>query len=254
MSSHDGQQHDYAMASSPSDTAAQKHLHDALFAMEAEGNAFAARCIKENAVRQQYRRSIQDAVAEIEADVDSGSITAEQGAQRAVWIRNNLMDLSRSGSSEVGRAFAESLKREGKTFAELLEYRASQLFDKTPAALTAEERTAVMRAIIAGAARDNVEVTNALRFLGGASRGLVALSVGLAVYDIYQAPDRGKEAVHQGILAGAGLGGGYVVGALGVSLVCGPGAPICAGVFVLVGGAAFTLGADYWWHRLQGAE
>jgi hypothetical protein len=242
------------MASSPSDTAAQKHLHDALFAMEAEGNAFAARCIKENAVRQQYRRSIQDAVAEIEADVDSGSITAEQGAQRAVWIRNNLMDLSRSGSSEVGRAFAESLKREGKTFAELLEYRASQLFDKTPAALTAEERTAVMRAIIAGAARDNVEVTNALRFLGGASRGLVALSVGLAVYDIYQAPDRGKEAVHQGILAGAGLGGGYVVGALGVSLVCGPGAPICAGVFVLVGGAAFTLGADYWWHRLQGAE
>jgi hypothetical protein len=254
VASYHGEQHGYTTASATSDTPAQKRLHDALFALEAVGDSFAARCINDNAVRQQYRRSIQDAVAEIEADVNSGSVDVEAAAEHAVLLRNNLMDLSRSRSSEVGRAFAKSLKSEGKTFAELLEYRASKMFGKIPAALTAEERTAVMRAIISGAARDNVEVTNALRFLGGASRGLVALSVGLAIYDIYQAPDHEKETVHQGILAGAGLGGGYVVGALGVSLVCGPGAPICAGVFVLVGGAAFTLGADYWWHRLQGAE
>ena len=42
-----------------------------------------------------------------------------------------------------------------------------------------------------------------------------------------------------------------VAGAVGVSLVCGPGAPVCAGVFILVGGIAFAAGADYFWRRLD---
>ena len=83
-----------------------------------------------------------------------------------------------------------------------------------------------------------------------AARGVVALSIGLAIYDIYRAPDHGREALHRGALAGAGLDGSLLIGAVGTSLVCEPGAPVCAAVFALVGGVAFTLGANYWWQRL----
>jgi hypothetical protein len=229
---------------------ARRRLGDALLALEAAGVPFAARAINDEAVRQQYRRSIQDAVQEIIAEVDSGQVSAEIAAARAVDMRNTLMDLARQRSSDLGRAIAEQLKPSGKTLEELIAYRARQLFNKAPEALTGEQRTAVMREIIAGAARDRPAVTGALRFLGPASRGLVALSIGLAIYDIYEAPDHLKEAGHQGVVAGAGLGGSLVVGALGTSLVCGPGAPVCAGIFVLVGGVAFSVGADFWWRRL----
>jgi hypothetical protein len=249
----DGYQPSHAPATAH-DNPAHERLRQALFDMEAAGNNFAMRFIREDAVRQQYRRSIQAAVHEITADVDSHRITAEAGAERAVRTRNALMDLQRSRSSEVGRAAAEALKKEGKTFEELVIHRANKLFGKAPEALSAAERTAVMRAVIEGAARDNAGVTMTLRVLGSAGRGLVALSVGLAVYEIYRAPDWKEETLHQGVLAGAGIGGGYLAGAIGGSLVCGPAAPVCAGVFVLVGGVVFTLGADYGWNRLNGAQ
>ena len=77
----------------------------------------------------------------------------------------------------------------------------------------------------------------------------MALSLGLAVYDIYRAPDRPKEALHQGVVLGAGLGGSYIVGAVATSFICGPGAPVCAGIFITVGAIGFSAGADYFWRR-----
>ncbi len=82
----------------------------------------------------------------------------------------------------------------------------------------------------------------------------MALSLGLAVYDIYRAPDRPKEALHQGVVLGAGLGGSYIVGAVATSFVCGPGAPVCAGIFIAVGAIGFSAGADYFWRRMSTAD
>jgi len=161
------------------------------------------------------------------------------------------MRLTRDRSSDFGRAVAERLKPQSPTFEELIARYAERLFQQAPEALTEAQRGAVMREIIAAAARDNARVSGMLRFLGPASRGVMALSLGLAIHDVYQAPNRPKEALHQGVVLGAGVGGSYVAGAVGVSLVCGPGAPVCAGVFILVGGIAFAAGADYFWRRLD---
>jgi hypothetical protein len=229
----------------------RRRLGEALLALDSVVVPFAARIINDQAVREQYRASIRDAVREIIDDVNAGRISAEAGAARAKDLRDVLMDLARQQSSDIGRAMAQNLKSQAPTFEELIAYRARQLFGKVPSALSAEERTAVMRAIIEGAARDRAAVTNALRFMGPAARGAVALTVGLAIYEVYRSPDHAKEAVHQGVLAGAGVAGSFLVGAIGTSLVCGPGAPVCAGIFVLVGGIGFTLGADYWWRRLS---
>lgn len=170
---------------------------------------------------------------------------------RAQQLRNEIMELSRTRGSELGRAWAERLKLQGKTLEELTERYAQRLFRKPPAGLTEAERSGVMREIIAAAARDNPQVSATLPFLGPASRGLLALSVGMAIVEIYNAPDRPQEALHLGVLAGAGTLGSYAAGALGASLVCGPGAPVYVGIFVVAGGVGFTLGGDFFWRRLH---
>jgi hypothetical protein len=229
----------------------RQRLEDVLTDLDGAAVSFAARFIQDDRVRQQYRQSIRQAGAEIKADVAAGRITPEQGAMRASQLRNEIMALARTQSSDLGRAMAESLKFEGKTFEELVARYATRLFQRDVAALTVAERDVVMREIIAAAARDNAQVSGMLRFLGPASRGVMALSLGLAVYDVYRAPDRPKEALHQGVVLGAGLGGSYIMGAVATSLVCGPGAPVCAGIFIAVGAIGFSAGADYFWHRLE---
>ena len=231
-----------------------RELEDALTALDGTVLPLSLRGVQEASVRRQYAAAIKAAVAEIRGEVASGALTPEQGAVRAGQVRNIILAQSRARSSELGRAWAEAIKQEGKTFPELVEKYAQRLFQKAPAALSEAERDGVMREIIGAAARDNAQVSGALRFLGPASRGLVALSIGLAIYEVYESPDRPREALHQGVLIGSGAVGSYVVGALGVSLVCGPGAPVCAGVFLVVGGIGFALGADYFWRRLQPGE
>ena len=229
----------------------RQHLQDALDALDSTALPLGLRGMQDAEARSFYRRAIRDAVAEIRAEVERGDLTPEQGAARARDVRNEIMELTRTRSSDIGRALAERLKQQGKTLEELTERYAQRLFSKPGAALTEAERGGVMREIIAAAARDNPRVSGMLRFLGPASRGLVALTVGLAILDVYRSPDRPREALHQGVPAGSGTLGSYAAGALGASLVCGPGAPVCVGIFVIVGGVGFTLGADFFWRRLQ---
>lgn len=56
----------------------------------------------------------------------------------------------------------------------------------------------------------------------------------LAVHSILTAEDKVKETARQGTVIGGGLAGGALAG-LAVSTICGPGAPICAVVTVLIG-------------------
>jgi hypothetical protein len=228
----------------------RQRLADAMTELDSAAVSFAMRFIQDDLGRQQYRQSIREAGVEISAEVASGRITPEQGAMRAQELRNEIMVLARSRTSDLGRAMAESLKFEGKTFEELASRYATRLFQQDAAALTLEQRNVVMREIIAAAARDNARVSGMLRFLGPAARGVMALSLGLAVYDVFRSPDRPKEALHQTVILGAGLGGSYIVGAVATSFVCGPGAHVCAGIFIAVGAIGFSAGADFFWHRL----
>ena len=74
-------------------------------------------------------------------------------------------------------------------------------------------------------------------------RGLIFVSVAFAVYNVATAENKGRQVVKEGATAGAGVLGGMAGGAV-AGLACGPGAPVCVGVGIFVGGAIAALGAD----------
>jgi hypothetical protein len=60
------------------------------------------------------------------------------------------------------------------------------------------------------------------------------VTAALATYQILNAENKIKETARQGLIVGGGAAGGLLAG-LGVSALCGPGAPICAFAVVIVG-------------------
>ncbi len=64
----------------------------------------------------------------------------------------------------------------------------------------------------------------------------ILVTAAFATYEILNADNRIKETARQGMIIGGGAAGGFLAG-LGVSLICGPGAP-CAIAVVLAGSAA----------------
>lgn len=75
----------------------------------------------------------------------------------------------------------------------------------------------------------------------------ILVTAAFATYEILNAENKIKETARQGMIIGAGAAGGLLAG-LGASLLCGPGAPICAIAVALAGstlaGVAGSLAAD----------
>lgn len=59
----------------------------------------------------------------------------------------------------------------------------------------------------------------------------------VATYQILNAENEPKQTARQGIIVSSGAAGG-ILAVMGVSALCGPGAPICAIAVVLVGSVA----------------
>jgi hypothetical protein len=126
----------------------------------------------------------------------------------------------------------------------LLERYSLRLFQKEFAKLSTVEQDAVFLEIARAAGRPNPKFTGVATKLGKAGKGLIIISIALAVYSVSTSDRPGREAVKQGSTAGVGFLGSLAGGAT-AGLFCGPGAPICVGVGVFVGGLAFALGADF---------
>ncbi len=71
----------------------------------------------------------------------------------------------------------------------------------------------------------------------------MVVTLGIAVYNVAVAEDKGKAVAHEGVVLGGGFAGGAAGGAL-AGLACGPGAPVCVTLGVFVGGALGAMGAD----------
>ena len=198
--------------------------------------------------RQLYSAQIRVMADELRREATLGRITWADAASRAQETRNVVMEALRGRSTPVGRAVAESLKREGKTLNELIARKTLQLFG--PAAdfnrLPPAAQNQVYAEIVASAAKSNPRVNAAMVRLSRAGRGLIVLSVALSVYQIATAEDKAKAATRELAVTGAGVGGGIAGGAL-AGLACGPGAPVCVTIGAFVGGAAAALGVDLFW-------
>jgi hypothetical protein len=181
--------------------------------------------------------------------VRSQRLTPQQAAEQANIVRNELLEATRLQSSDVGRAVAERLKRQGRTLAELQEAYARRLFHKSFAQLTEREQNQIFLEIVRASGRPSQRVTMVARRLGRVGRGLIFVAIAVSAYNIATSEDPAREAARETVGFGAGFAGSVAGGAV-AGLACGPGAPVCVAIGVFVGGALFALGADLTFDQL----
>lgn len=183
---------------------------------------------------------------DLSAQVASGRLTWAEAAERARELRNSIMTVIRGRSTPVGRAIATQLKQEGRTLNELIARKATQLFGPNAnfSRLSQAQQNAIYAEIIKSAGKGNPSVDLAMRRLSYAGRGLLFISLALAVFSVATSENKVSAAGREAVVMGAGVSGGIAGGVL-AGLACGPGAPVCVavGAFVVGGLAAFGAGS-----------
>lgn len=211
--------------------------------LESESVNFAQRFIKDARVREEYLRRSRQFVDELRSSYQAGTLSGRQAAQAAHQMRNELLDLMRRRSSDLGRAWAERLKARGSEFQVLLDKYANKKFGRAFNLLAETERKAVFLEVLEAAGRPRPQATAAARRLGSVGRGLWVLSIGIAVYNIGTADDKVRAAAREGVVVAGGFAGGALGGAV-AGLACGPGAPVCVAVGAVVGGVLGAILGD----------
>ncbi len=197
----------------------------------------------DGSLRTRYARLINEMSREMKMKVRAGQMTWEQAARMANEQRNVIMEMIRSRSSSVARALAQDMKSNGLTLEMLLDKKAKSLFGQDFTRLTANQQNDVYRAVIESAGRSNPRVNVMMRRLSRAGRGLLVLSLGVAVYNVATAEDKTQAAMQEGAVFGGGILGGMAGGAA-AGTICGPGAPVCSTVGAFVGAIAGAYGVS----------
>jgi hypothetical protein len=219
----------------------QKEVHNLV---DVAGN-FSGRFINDARVRGQYMSTIRQYASQILNDVKQHRQSARQGAERAVAVRNEILAASRLKSTDLGRAWAEKLKKKGRTLDELMEYYARKRFGKAFAELATDaQRDAVYVDIIEGSGRWNPKATADVAKWSRLGKGLMFMTIGIAIYDIATAEDK-VDATKREVFDLGTSTLGTIAGGAAMGLVCGPGAPLCAGIGVFVMGLAGGIGGDF---------
>jgi len=218
-------------------------LELAICMFEAEAANFARVLIQDSNARFYYIRETQAMSARIRADYLAGRVTPLEGARQARHLRNVIMEAARLKSSSIGKAIAEKKKSKGRTLGYLLEKYADEKFKKPFLKLNPDQQNKVYLEIIESAGRQDPKFNSAATKMSRVTKGFAVLTVGIAVYNVTTAEDKVEAAAREGVTIGGSIVGGMATGAT-TGLICGPGAPICSGVLVFVGGALGALGAN----------
>src|SRR5206468_3155917 len=148
-----------------------------LIAFESSAVDFGQRFIKDARVRENYVAQAKRVSEEILEEVHSGRISAQAGAQKAVGMRNGLLDASRLNNSDIGRAISEAEKATGKAIEELMEKYAGEKFGQEFAQLGAAEQDVVFIEIVRAAGRPSPRFTKLAAIGGKAGKGLLVVSL-----------------------------------------------------------------------------
>ena len=88
-------------------------LEGSLSQMEAAGLNFAHRFINDGNIRASYITQTRKLTREYRARVISGAMSADMAAKQVHEIRNQILEAQRLRTSDIGRARAVSLKKQG---------------------------------------------------------------------------------------------------------------------------------------------
>ncbi len=228
---------------------AERDFYRVLDLLKTEGMNFGSRLVQDAEVRTDYLKTIKLASNEFIELAQSGQISYEEAARRANLLRNYIMEVSRGKNSDLGRAIAEFLKKEGLTLEKSIAYRLSQRFPgRLFATLTQEEKNLVFFDVIVGAGKDRKAVSGIAPYLGKFGKVCLVASIAISVYNVATAEDKVNAAGREGSSILGGIAGGAAGGAA-AGLLCGPGAPVCSAIGIFVGGAvgAFVASGGYDW-------
>jgi len=218
-------------------------LNNSLRQLETAAYNFGIRFINDEAARNKYNKLAKKMSQEIKRDVMTGKITPLQGAERAQTTRNVVMEQIRRITSDIGKAKAQALKRNGKTLTELEELYSKKMFNKAFKSLSEAERNQVWLTIVIRSGAPDNEVNIKVRKLGRAGRLFLVFTISVSVYNIASADDKLTAAAREGASVSGGFLGGAAGGAL-AGLACGPGAPVCVTIGVFVGGVLGAIGVE----------
>ena len=219
-------QREHALQDSP--------LDRALELMEGTALRFSLDAISDEKIRASYTKNIKRMSQQVRDDVKAGRITAQEGVKFSHEMRNKIMMEHRKFTSAQGLAIAQRKKKDGKGLKTLLDIYSENFFQKGYDSLSDVEKNKVHYAILESSGRDNARFTAGTKKMLVMGKLGVLVTAALATYQILNADNKPKEAARQGIIVGSGAVGGVLAG-MGVSALCGPGAPICAIAVVLAG-------------------
>ncbi|MER2100997.1 MAG: hypothetical protein ABS999_03845 [Pseudomonas atacamensis] len=219
-------QREHALQDSP--------LDRALELMEGSALRFSLDAISDEKIRASYTKNIKRMSQQVRDDVKAGRITAQEGVKFSHEMRNKIMMEHRKFTSAQGLAIAQRKKKDGKGLKTLLDIYSENFFQKGYDSLSDVEKNKVHYAILESSGRDNARFTVGTKKMLVMGKLGVLVTAALATYQILNADNKPKEAARQGIIVGSGAVGGVLAG-MGVSALCGPGAPICAIAVVLAG-------------------
>lgn len=211
-------------------------LEEAVAALEGAATRFSLDAIKDAQTRASYTANIKRISAQVRNEVLAGKISPLDGVEYCHEMRNKIMAEHRKFTSVQGLAKAEQLKKVPPAIPELFEKYSQKDFGKGYRDLAPDQQRQIHYKVIESSGRDNARVTKGtdrMRIMGKVG---ILVTATFATYEILNADNKVKETARQGLILSGGAAGGMLAG-LGVSFLCGPGAPICAIAVVLVGSA-----------------
>ncbi len=202
----------------------------------------------DSTARRLYAREIKVMAENLRCEVTSGKMTWARAAEQAQTTRNIIMRLSRSRSTPIGRAIAESKKPEGRGLNALIAKYTMKLFGKNVifAKLTATQQNRIFAEIVASAGRSDYDFTRKVARLSYLGRSVILLSAAISTYNVLTAENKSTAVKRELATTAAGIGGSVTAGAL-AGLACGPGAPVCVTIGAFVGGALAAFSAGFIW-------
>jgi hypothetical protein len=234
---------------------ADPNLETALRELESTAIAFGLRFIKMAEIRTTYTQQIAEMSKSIKYAVESGELSATKGAELAHGMRNEILKMGRSHDFDLGRALAQSMKKEGIAFEKAL---ASAMDDlkltgKAFETLPGADQNRVLIQVIEKSGHSRPSVTAAIPKLRWAGRSLWVASLLIAGYNIgtseHPAWQTGRETAN---IAG-GVGGSFAGGAAMGAAVGIWGGPVGVAVGIVVGGILGALLADRAYVEVAGA-
>ncbi|MGN4048292.1 hypothetical protein [Pseudomonas sp. SM4] len=222
-------QREHALQDSP--------LDRALELMEGTALRFSLDAISDEKVRANYLRNIKRMSLQTLADVKSGKISALEGVQFSHEMRNKILMEHRKVTSAQGLAVVQRKKAAGRPLQAILDRYSKELFQKTYENLSRSEQSKVHYTVLEAAGRDDARFSKGTKTMRMMGKLGILVTAALATYQILNAENKQKETARQGLIVSGGAAGGLLAG-LGVSVICGPGAPICAFAIVFLGTVA----------------